>query len=323
MIVQPEAMDFSTQCFSMIIYGSPGVGKTTLALSAPDPILLDFDRGVSRVKAQHRKATSRCDSYEEVLKDINSPEMADFKTVVIDTGGSFITFLKDWAMRTKQGAKTKSGEFNGLKGFAFVKSEFSRFTEDIKTRLNKNVIYVFHSVESADKDGNPIQRLMCEGSTKNTVWTPCDFGGYVQMIGENRVICFTPEQEFFAKGSHGIAGKHPIPSLGPNDKNDFVTKLFEQARNNIAEENEAFAPIRAQYEAAMAEGRAIIETIMDVDTANATIPKMKAIQHALTSKREIAAILLAKTKQCNLFYDRVLKQYTPAPPEKKDKKGAA
>ena len=70
------------------------------------------------------------------------------------------------------------------------------------------------------------------------------------MIGENRVICFTPEQEFFAKGSHGIAGKHPIPSLGPNDKNDFITKLFEQARSNIAEENEAFAPIRAQYEAA-------------------------------------------------------------------------
>ena len=140
MIIQPEAMDFSAQCFSMIIYGSPGVGKTTLALSAPDPILLDFDRGVSRVKAQHRKATSRCDSYEEVLKDINSPEMADFKTVVIDTGGSFITFLKDWAMRTKQGAKTKSGEFNGLKGFAFVKSEFSKFTEDIKTRLNKNII---------------------------------------------------------------------------------------------------------------------------------------------------------------------------------------
>ena len=73
----------------------------------------------------------------------------------------------------------------------------------------------------------------------------------------------------------------------------------------------------------MAEGRAIIEGITDLDTANAALPKMQAIQHALTSKKEIAAILLAKTKQCNLFYDRVLKQYTPAPPEKKDKKGAA
>ena len=54
MIVKPENMNFSDKTFSMIIYGSPGVGKTTLALSAPDPILLDFDRGVSRVRAEHR-----------------------------------------------------------------------------------------------------------------------------------------------------------------------------------------------------------------------------------------------------------------------------
>ena len=30
-IVRPESMDFSKQTFSMIIYGSPGVGKTTLS----------------------------------------------------------------------------------------------------------------------------------------------------------------------------------------------------------------------------------------------------------------------------------------------------
>jgi len=31
MIVMPESMDFSQQRFSAIVYGSPGVGKTTLA----------------------------------------------------------------------------------------------------------------------------------------------------------------------------------------------------------------------------------------------------------------------------------------------------
>ena len=57
--VRPEAMDFSGQTFSAIIYGSPGVGKSTLALSAPDPVLIDFDRGISRVRAQHRRARIR------------------------------------------------------------------------------------------------------------------------------------------------------------------------------------------------------------------------------------------------------------------------
>ena len=36
---------------SALIYGQPGMGKTTLALSSPQPLLLDFDGGVHRVNA--------------------------------------------------------------------------------------------------------------------------------------------------------------------------------------------------------------------------------------------------------------------------------
>lgn len=43
MIRQPEEMTFTDKKFSMIIYGSPGLGKTTLALSAPAPVIIDFD----------------------------------------------------------------------------------------------------------------------------------------------------------------------------------------------------------------------------------------------------------------------------------------
>jgi hypothetical protein len=303
-IVKPEEMDFSTQRFSCIIYGSPGVGKTTLALSAPDPLLLDFDRGVSRVKAEHRKPTSVCATYEEVLADINSPEMKDFQTIVIDTGGSFITFLKDWAMRTKQGARQKNGEFNSMKGYGFVKNEFQRFTEDIKTRLNKNVIYVFHSVEGADKDGNPIQRLMCEGSTKNTVWTPCDFGGYVQMVGDERFICFTPEQEYFAKGCHGIDGKRRIPVLKSGEPNLFMSRLFDEARANIAREAEASAAVNAAYHGVMDEVQTILDHVSDIDGLNYALSELPNLPHVKTSRKEAAARLAEKAKQLGAYFDK-------------------
>ena len=99
-IVKPEQLDFSGKKFSMILYGSPGVGKTTLALSAPNPLLIDFDRGISRVRANHRTASIQSTTYEEVLKDIASPEAKEYETIVVDTGGSFVTFLQDWAIRT-------------------------------------------------------------------------------------------------------------------------------------------------------------------------------------------------------------------------------
>lgn len=171
--------------------------------------------------------------------------------------------------------------------------------------MQKNVIFVFHSEEKSDKDGDPIQRLMCEGASKNTVWTPCDFGGYVQMIGRDRVISFTPEQEFFAKGCHGITGKRKIPDL-TDDRvpNDFMTKLFEEARQNIAKEAEAFAPVREKYDAAIAAASEIIGGITDAATANSAAGKMKEIEHALTSQVEIREMYRQKIRELGLVFDR-------------------
>lgn len=304
MIVKPENMNFSERKFSMIIYGSPGVGKTTLALSSPDPILIDFDRGMSRVRSQHRRPAIFCDTYEQVLEDIQSPNMLEFQTIIVDTGGSFISFLQDWAMRANPAQNRQKTGAISLKGFGAVKSEFVRFTNYVKDTLNKNLIYVFHSQEQTDKDGNSLQRLMCEGAAKNIVWTPCDFGGYVQMIGNQRVICFTPEQEYFAKGCHGIHGRYTIPELGENDANDFVTKLFAQARANIAAEAEAFAPVKEQYERVMATVRQMIDTVVDIDTANRAAKDIPALAHALTSLKEASALLKVKTDSLGLKYTK-------------------
>lgn len=311
MIVKPENMNFSDKTFSMIIYGSPGVGKTTLALSAPDPILLDFDNGVSRVRAEHRKDTSICKSYKEVLADLHSPEMAEYKTIIIDTGGSLVSFLKDWAMNEK-GAKTKSGEFNSLKGFGFVKAEWASFTEYIKTVLHKNVIYIFHANEEKDKDGNPIQRLVCEGSVRNSVWTPCDFGGFLQMIGDQRVICFTPEQEYFAKGCHGIVGRIPVPALAPGAKNDFITRLFETAKANIAAEAEGYNAIKAKYDEIMQVVKNIVDGVTDEQSANEAVKTIPAMEHVLTSKKEASAMLNAKAQSIGLKFNPKALRYESA-----------
>lgn len=308
MIVQPDNMDFSNQKFSMIIYGSPGIGKTTLALSAPNPLLIDFDRGISRVNALHRKPTSQCDTYEEVLADLKSPEIADFETIVIDTGGSLITFLKQWAMDVKK-AVQKNGEFNSLKGFGYIKAEFQSFTDYIKTTLNKNVIYVFHSEETKDKDGNPQQRLLCEGAAKNLVWQPCDFGGYLQMIGDKRFICFTPEQEFFAKGSHGIGGRIAVPTLDDKTPNDFITKLFDIAKKNINADAEASRAQHEQYERVMNTVNEIVNGITNAEEATEAVDEIQKLDHILTSKVEARSLFAQKVDSMRLKWDGKKKAY--------------
>lgn len=313
MIKQPNELTFNDKKFSMILYGSPGVGKTTLALSAPNPILIDFDRGVSRVKSYHRKLTIVCSTYEEVLHDIESPEVKDCETIIIDTGGSFVTFLQAWAMKINPSVNCqKDGKTISIKGFGAVKQEFQRFTNYVRDTLNKNVIYVFHSDEQKDKDGNPQQRLLCEGAAKNIVWQPCDFGGFVQMIGNSRVVSFTPTQEFFAKGCYGIEGQFTVPTVGPADKNDFLTNLFEKARANIAAEAEAFAPVKDQYDKVMEEAKAIIDAIKTAEDATAAVESIPKLEHALTSKKEASALLAAKAAELGFTFDKKEKKYVPA-----------
>lgn len=313
MIKQPNELTFSDKKFSMILYGSPGVGKTTLALSAPNPVLIDFDRGVSRVKAYHRKLTIVCLTYEEVLHDIEEPIVKACDTIIIDTGGSFVSFLQAWAMRINPSVNCqKDGKTISIKGFGAVKNEFQRFTAYVRDTLNKNVIYIFHSDEQKDKDGNPQQRLLCEGAAKNIVWQPCDFGGFVQMIGNNRVVSFTPTQEYFAKGCYGIEGQFTVPTVGASDKNDFLTQLFDKARANITEEAKAFEPVKEKYNAVMEEARAIIDAIQTTEDANAACEQIQQMDHALTSKKESSALLAAKAKALGFTFDKKSKKYTEA-----------
>ncbi|MCH5186805.1 MAG: ATP-binding protein [Oscillospiraceae bacterium] len=313
MIKQPNELTFNDKKFSMILYGAPGVGKTTLALSAPNPILIDFDRGVSRVKAYHRTLTIVCSTYEEVLSDIEAPEIKDCETIVIDTGGSFVSFLQAWAMRINPAVnRQKDGKTISQKGFGAVKQEFQRFTNYVRDTLDKNVIYVFHSDEQKDKDGNPQYRILCEGAAKNIVWQPCDFGGYVQMVGNNRVVTFSPTQEFFAKGCYGIEGQMVVSTIGPTDKNNFITNLFAMARENIAKDAEAFVPLKEQYDKTMAEATATIDAIETAEDATHAIFVLSQLEHALTSKREASAMLKAKADELGFVLDKEKMMYREA-----------
>ena len=130
------------------------------------------------------------------------------------------------------------------------------------------------------------------------------------MVGQTRDICFTPEQEFFAKGCHGISGHIRIPTLSENDSNDFITRLFETAKKNITEEQEAFNPKKAAYDNAIAEGKAIIDSVSDLGTANEALMKIAGLSHALTSKKELGLLINNKCKKLGLMYDKVLKRYT-------------
>src|SRR5690348_5642891 len=75
---------------NICLYGQPGAGKTSLAFTADAPLLLDFDQGAHR--AANRKDTVRVQSWGDVA-GVGADDLADYKTVVVDTAGRALDAL--------------------------------------------------------------------------------------------------------------------------------------------------------------------------------------------------------------------------------------
>lgn len=302
MIKRASELDFSNKTFMLIIAGSPGLGKTTLALSAPEPLLFDFDNGISRVKAEHRRATSVVDSYYDMLADMDTDEYRAAKSIVIDTGGSLVQAMQPWAKRQESKAAKDPRAMYGV-----IKREFDRLCAQIR-RDGKHLIVVFHTTE-VQKNDTVTQRLSCEGGSKDIVWTPADFGGCMYMLGSKRVIGFSPTEEYFAKGCFGVTGLREVPQLKSGEPNDFLARLFDEARESIQAEAEAYELKRRAYDAAMREGRAIIGGITDAQTATAALDGLRGIAHGLTSRAELNAMMAERCAGLHIRYDKEAKAY--------------
>ena len=184
--------------------------------------------------------------------------------------------------------------------------------------LKKYIVMVFHAIE--DKDGDQTRlRIKVEGQTKNNVWETQDLGGFVEMIGNRRTIGFSNCERYFAKGTRGVHGVIPIPDLTPTSPNNFLALLFEQYNAKSADEVAEANAQKEAYEAAMDTARTIIATVKDAESANAAVGEFKSIDHALTSKRESTILWNKHIKKLNLFFDKVLNEYTPAPEEAEGK----
>ncbi len=306
-IRQPEEILGQKKRIRMLIAGYPGIGKTTLALSAPRPLHIDCDFGLDRVEARYRVPFIQPQSYDELLADLVPENLRDFETLVFDTGGQLLTLMSLWAMKKDPKYGQRDGTLS-LKGYGFVGKEFMRLMDYCFYELKKHIVMVFHAVEEKDGDNTRL-RIKVEGQTKNNVWEPMDLGGFMEMHGNDRVIGFSNCERYFAKGTRGIKGVMKVPELGPDKPNDFLTRLFDQYYKQAADEVRMAEEQKRAYEAVMEKGQAIIAKIEDANTANQAVEEMKQLEHVLTSHQELAHLFSQKVAELNLVLDKKTKQY--------------
>lgn len=325
MIRNPNEIQDGAKKIRILIAGYPGIGKSTLALSAPNPLHIDVDFGIDRIEPRYRKPYIQPKSYDEILEDLKPENVKDFDSLVFDTGGKLISLMGLWAIKQDPKNGKRDGSLS-LQGYGAVGREFVRLMDYCFYELDKHIVIVFHATEEKDGDNTRL-RIKVEGQTKNNVWEPMDLGGFVEMYGNDRTIGFSNCEKYFAKGTRGISGIKKIPALTEKSANDYLTKLFEEYNSISAQEVEKNLADQEAYNSAMAEGKEIIDGVKDAETANAAMAPFKAIPHALTSSKELSSMWNDKIKECGLIFDKVAKVYkveeapaeTPDAPQEEEK----
>lgn len=307
----PSELEF-VKTIKMMVYGQPGIGKSTMALSAPNPVLFDFDGGVQRVNVAFQCPTLQVKNWEQALQALDELRQGgvECSTIVIDTAGKMLDFMSDYIMRNDSKMRMRDGSLS-LKGYGARKVMFQNFLRDV-AMMGKNIVFVAH--EKEDKDGDvKIVRPEIGGSSAGDLMKELDLVGYVQAVGADRTVYWTPQEKFYAKNTCNLPAWQKIPVIvdengNVTQQNDTLKKVFSYYEANVKKIEET----RKQYNQLMMEIEEAIATITDAQGAAEVGKSIGEVQIIWDSKIRARELFKAKLDELKLKYNAKTKQYEPA-----------
>lgn len=263
----------------MMVYGQAGMGKTTFALSAEKPLLLDFDNGVKRVNMSHLDGVDivQITSWQDV-KMVLQENLNDYRTIVVDTIGKMMDFIITFKCGLKQPRVQDWGGIN---------AEFTWFTRALGA-LGKHIIFVAHRDTRKEGDDTVFVPALREKSY-NSIVTELDLLGYLEMRSENgrqvRTITFDPTSRNDGKNTCNLDSVMYLPTIvdangNATGKNDFISENIVKPYIGMLKQKRADIE---QYNAVVEEIRDAVSQIADADGANQFIQCINNYHHVGSS----------------------------------------
>lgn len=269
-IIKKPAEIVGKETIAALIYGQPGMGKTTLACSAPKPVLLDFDNGVFRIRDEHQVPTVPIHSWEDAeaaLKELEQ-DGGEYKTVIVDTASKMIDSIIVNVCGTAQPK---------LNQWGLINAKFKSFLRAVQS-LGKNVVFV--AQRESEKNGEEVRQIPSfRASNYKDVICDLDVCGYMEMVNvkgrEVRQITFNPSSRNEGKNTAEFEPAYILPDLAPGTPNTFLTDRFSEYVAKQREKAQKRAETAKKVQDKLAEYQEAADACEDADSINELLDKMK------------------------------------------------
>jgi len=285
-----------------------------MALSAPRPLLFDFDNGVHRVNFSHLENvdTVQIQSYNDFLEVLSDTEaLKPYETFVIDTGGKCLDYMSAYIIARNP----KKGKANGaltLQGYGERKGEFSALVKRIAL-MDKHILFVAHrDTKTEGEDTRYVPQF--GGSSYDSLVTELDLVGYIEGNGKERTITFDPTSRNDGKNTCNLASLMKVPVIVDENGNPTAPNTFfnECVIKAYAKRLEARQESGENYNKLIGELKMQIILITDAQSANDFVSRIDAFEHIGNSKVVAGQLISKKAKELGLTFNNKTKKYEKA-----------
>lgn len=165
--IEPNKVSRNMKGYTVLFYGDPKTGKTTIASHFPKALLLAFEKGYLAIPGVMAQPINSWSEFKKVLRQLKEDKAKEmFETIIIDTGDIAydfdITYTCANAKRSDGGYGVDSiGDIPFGKGYALAEKEFDECLRSI-VQMGYGLVIISHAVDKSitDADGSEYSRIM-------------------------------------------------------------------------------------------------------------------------------------------------------------------
>ena len=216
-----------------LLYGLPGVGKSSLALRTFLPLVLDFEIGLGRAAQAGGVPCVQIRDWGRDMGGFAAADLREYKTVVVDTVGAALTLMLDDISR-KNPAWVHGGTPD-QRAYGALLKQFERFMA-ILDAAKVDVVIVAHASE-AMSNGVMTQRIKAIGQSGDLVLQKADVIGRLWIENGERRLSFDPQ--FASIGKNPGLPELTIPHISGNEQGLILAEFIGDAKRILNSRSES------------------------------------------------------------------------------------